>query len=276
MELNIGSRLKPSHPLDVGKRFDSRYPLVTNIQCRGIPINERTITAIRLGDTSGNAIQLAAFASEFIETGSLTKTYQRLHNIIGVGRGENIRVTLKEERIDFRYQSEGFTQRLSDEIGEIQQTTGAILEATRAICVYMLRDRPDEFSRYFFEMENLLYDHMREPPERRDSKICDLHEQGIDNPLDWFRRVYADRGRGRWFGKLTPYQMDFFYKIIGDLSQSETIDPFSLQVLEYKKSHKEKIGNVINRMCKETGVPITPAAIELLFHLIYLSETGEG
>lgn len=273
----IKGRLRPQHTLKFGKLFDNRYPLVPNIWAKGVPIDDGTVTAIRQGNTSGDAIQLGVFASEILERNFLNRTYQRLHDIAKVGTQGDVRTTLEEKQISFRFKSDGFIQILSHNIGEKgehPQTIEALLEAARAICVYELIERPDQFSDYFIEMENRLYEHMSQPHGRRDDFICQLHERGIDDPLDWFKAVYKDRSRSRWFGKLTPYQMEFFKGIMEGLSQIDGIDRFSKQVLEYKRGHEVQMNDVIDRVGQETGIPITPAAVELFFHLIYFTETG--
>lgn len=220
-----------------------------------LPIHPTTISRIRSGDMSGRRVVDSIFAARALtELPSYEASYIALLRIIKTGLGSGIRINRSSANYNHRYLSEGYLGRLSVATDIKQTALRSLLHAARVISVYATLSNPDQLSPEFLRMQQTLYSHMSTPHYSSDNLLERLEQKSITNPAEWYQFVYSVH-RGRWWGKLTPYEMEYFYAAMKHLVVTEGCDQFTSNVLMCKAGYlsQDRLAQITS---EETGIPI--------------------
>ncbi|MDO8609036.1 MAG: hypothetical protein Q7R95_00660 [bacterium] len=256
--------------IDFGTKRSSKSPFLQRYHDLDVPIHPNSVTSIRLGNASGKRITVSAYAAEKLIDNNLNRTYSLLHDLSMIGLLEDVRIHKHERNTQHRFQSWHYTDRVAEKIDIDRNTVTYLFEIMRAISVYTLRDNP-QLNGLFDQMVGRLYEDILTPPSRADHFFEELNQDAITNPVEWFKKVYKNPKRATFFGKLVPYEMNFFEKIFSYLMTQNRIDPFSKLVLDYR-SKKISFGQLQDTLKAEVGIPVAEGAIEKYFHTLYLAE----
>ncbi|MDO8610536.1 MAG: hypothetical protein Q7R95_08375 [bacterium] len=202
--------------------------------------------------------------------GKLNNTYTLLHDLSMIGLLNDVRIHKNERNTQHRFQSWHYTDRVAEKTELDRNSVTYLFEIMRAISVYTLKNN-SQLNGLFDQMIGRLYEDMLTPPSRADHFFEDLNKDAITDPIEWFKKVYKNPKRATFFGKLAPYEMDFFEKIFSFLMTQNGIDPFSKLVLDYR-SKKISSGQLQKTLKDDIGIPVAEGAIEKYFHTVYLAE----
>ncbi|MBI2334713.1 hypothetical protein HYU96_02830 [Candidatus Daviesbacteria bacterium] len=263
--------------VNLGQIGEPRLPVVDKLLTRGVKIHPLTVARLRMGETNGHKIEDRLACQGVLEEGIAFKKDTYFFLLTGWG------LVRRSYRLDPRYRnrfnSQGFTEEISESLPERPQVVRRCLRTMRAELVWtsLASDSPGLRESFVAIADQFLHDFPHLKLDSRPPSILAIDRLWDHSTVaDFYRQLYQTatlRNLGLW----TPYEMSLLHRFYqGQVDQGHPLTVLDREVLRVR-IQRESMRQLVERTRKETGIPVDD---EVLFHhgnlLVYGQPTPRG
>ena len=250
--------------IDIGSPGDSRAPVLEAFAQKGVKVSSGHIPNLRAGRVSGDILEKRVACASLLSGGSPIKKDELYEKIAKTATSPDIR--LPQVHFPHRYNSNGFTSRLSENIGLPVILVDEILRAMRVEVV--MSDTKGILSNYlligFHTTVNNFLNNYEDPYAVKKSpslqRLFVLRNSTIFTPDIFYRAIY-EKPSNRFIGTWVTQEVDWFAQFYAlRLQPPYVFSPFDSEVL--REAAQGRQGLLPEKFSKQTGILVNRWVIE--------------